>query len=215
VFQLLGELDKSEAILRGVRPESAIGVSAFLSPVGYFSAGTNQARLSRRGYAETIELLKEGEAQFRARPVIGLRLIFLTFDLAEVERSAGQIADAKANYLQVRDALLAILKEQPGNAIASATLAQVYCALGERDVAISYANRAIKLRPPAKDAVDGPIEMSTLARIQARFGDRDHAIPALAHLLKTPSYLTPALLRLDPDFDKLRGDPRFEALAKQ
>jgi hypothetical protein len=52
------------------------------------------------------------------------------------------------------------------------------------------------------------------ARIEACLGDRDLAIPRLARLLKSPGDgdLTPALLRLDPDFDRLRGDSRFEAL---
>jgi hypothetical protein len=52
------------------------------------------------------------------------------------------------------------------------------------------------------------------ARIQARFGDRDRAIPTLKHLLEIPyaSALTPALLRLHPDFDPLRSDPRFQKL---
>ena len=53
------------------------------------------------------------------------------------------------------------------------------------------------------------------AQVQrARFGDGDAAIPALAALLKRPSAapLTPALLRLDPDFDRLRADARFAAL---
>jgi len=54
------------------------------------------------------------------------------------------------------------------------------------------------------------------ARIQARFGDGDRAIPTLKHLLEIPyaGALTPALLRLHPDFDQLRSDPRFQELCK-
>ena len=55
-----------------------------------------------------------------------------------------------------------------------------------------------------------------MARIFAQLGDADRAINLLKHLLQIPyGYaITPGLLRLDPIWDPLRGDPRFEELCK-
>ena len=89
--------------------------------------------------------------------------------------------------------------------------------LGDRDVALEFADRAIALTPMSKEPAAAEEMQETRARIAARFGMNDVAIPALARLLNT-SYdgpLTPALLRLDPDFDPLRGDPRFEKLCEE
>jgi serine/threonine-protein kinase len=74
--------------------------------------------------------------------------------------------------------------------------------------------------PIEKDAVQGPIPIEILARVSARMGEPDRAIAALEKLLSIPYDgalaqnvpLTPALLRLDPMFDPLRKDPRFEKL---
>ena len=75
------------------------------------------------------------------------------------------------------------------------------------------------LRPllsiPAGESVS--IREEQLARIQAHFGDKDNSIAALQHLLSI-AYgppVTPALLRIDPDLDNLRGDPRFEKLCQE
>jgi len=75
--------------------------------------------------------------------------------------------------------------------------------------------------PIEKDAVDGPGPIEILARVAARIGEPDRAIAALQKLLSIPYagtlasnvQLTPALLQLDPMFDPLRNDPRFEKLA--
>ena len=87
------------------------------------------------------------------------------------------------------------------------TLALAYVGLGEKEKALEQAQRSI--RDYDMDAVNKPWALTTLAQIQARFGDHDAAIAALPHLLEVPAGLTIANLKLDPFWDPLRKDPRF------
>ena len=219
IYQPLGELDQADALLQKLHPTAKNDARA---EPGILGAIYDQAKLRRR-YTDTIELLRSLLAQAGSLPVYTRTYRLMLCDL---ERLSGDVARAKASYAQARDELEQTLKEQPDDAsvsaannsaaFANADLAKVYAGLGDGQLAMKYVERAISLKPASQDAWDGPRFEYIRAKIAARFGQNDLAISILAHLLRIPyrDPITPAWLRLDPDFDPLRGDPRFRKLCE-
>ncbi len=88
----------------------------------------------------------------------------------------------------------------------------ILAALGQKQEAIAEGKRAVELLPESQDAFDGPQGTAALAQIYAWTGEFDEAFRLLDHLLVVPNGLTVPMLKLDPSWDPLRKDPRFQAL---
>ena len=91
-------------------------------------------------------------------------------------------------------------------------LGLIDAALGKKKAAIREGQRAIELLPLSKDSVDGALLMQYLAAIYASTGKKDLAFNQLTAVTKIPGYLSYGQLRLDPLWDPLRADPRFDKI---
>jgi TolB-like protein/cytochrome c-type biogenesis protein CcmH/NrfG len=205
-YQMTGDITRAQALLEGVAPADADG--------WYFQTLSSNAMFLRK-YEPALTMLK---AQLSKPQTLEGSLSLFQVSLADLERNAGQTDAATQTYQQALATLEAQLGEQADNAQLISALAWTEACLGNKGRAFDLARKAIALDPGSKNAYTGPSHEDTLVRIEAHFGDKDNAIAALQHLLITaygPPVLTPALLRIDPDWDNLRGDPRFEKLAAE
>ena len=211
IAQAEGDLPRAAALLAPLHP-NADDIQALETQV-------YQAILERRP-APIIPRLKEILA--KPDPALGYFNGELRFWLGWAQEVAGDHAAAQESWRQARSELEPFLKEQPENYVLIGDLALTNMGLGDKAAAFALVERAMAAIPIEKDALDGPNPIEILARVAARMGEPDRAIAALQKLLSIPYDgalaanvpLTPALLRLDPMFDPLRNDPRFQKLCE-
>ena len=209
IAQAVGDLPQAAILLAPLHPAS--------NNPGALETQLYQAILERHP-EQVIPRLKEILA--KSDPGLGYYNGELRFWLGWAQEIGGDRPAADENWRQARSELESLLKEQPENFVVIGDLALINMGLGDKTAALSLAERAMRVIPLEKDALHGPIPIEILARVAARFGEPDRAIAALQKLLSIPSTgplasnapITSALLRLDPMFDPLRQDPRFEKL---
>jgi serine/threonine protein kinase/Tfp pilus assembly protein PilF len=210
IAQAQGDLVRAGALLAPLHPAAAddkmLGTQVY------------QAILERRP-AQIIDRLKEILA--KPDPALGYFNGEVRFWLGWALEVAGDHSAARQTWRQALRELEPFLQEQPENSYLIADLALTNVCLGNTAAALALSEQAMAANPIEKDALTGPYTIEVFARVAARLREPDRATAALEKLLSVPYAgrltgnvpLTPELLRLDPMFDPIRNNPRFQRLA--
>jgi len=124
----------------------------------------------------------------------------------------GQPTRGRAYADSARTILERRVTADPGEYGPRMLLAVAYAHLGRKPDALREGARAVEILPVSRDANDGPDLQLDLAYVETLVGEPDAAVKRLAYLLTIPSDLSVPLLRVDPMWDSLRGNPGFQRL---
>jgi tetratricopeptide (TPR) repeat protein len=134
------------------------------------------------------------------------------FGVGVAARMKGDTAAARVAFSVARAEQETLVRSRPDSGPYLSALGAIDAALGRKEEALREGRRAVELTPVAKDSMLGPMVLSNMALTYAWIGERDLAIEQLEIAAKLPAGPDYGDLRLNPTWDSLRGDPRFEKI---
>jgi TolB-like protein/Tfp pilus assembly protein PilF len=134
---------------------------------------------------------------------------------AELLNLLGRTEEARGEAAAAESHLRAKIDGDPADPRYHAALGVTLALLGRNDEAIRSAQRAVDILPLEREAWRGALFVEQLAYVYAIVGEQDEAIDRLELLLSRPSRLSGSILRIDPAWNNLRRNPRFQKLVRQ
>ena len=132
--------------------------------------------------------------------------------LSQAYALKGDAANVHTYAEEARKAYEEQLRATPDDPARRLALGLSLAYLGRKEEAIREGERGVALAPVSKDGLNGPYYQHQLARIYMLVGEPEKALDQIEPLLKIPYVLSPGWLKIDPNFDPLRKNPRFQKL---
>jgi TolB-like protein/Flp pilus assembly protein TadD len=197
-----GDLSVAEKVFSSLPPET--------DPNGLMTLARFWVLRLQRKFPEALQVVQ----QFRGEALSNTTTAPCpkAFLEGEIYLLQGDEAKARTALEQARVVSDQLVSAAPADPARHGQHGLILAALGQKQEAIAEGKRAVELLPESQDAFDGPQGTAALAQIYAWTGEFDEAFRLLDHLLVIPSSLTVPMLKLDPAWDPLRKDPRFQAL---
>jgi len=197
-----GDLSAAEKVFSSTPPET--------DPAGLMTWARAWILTLERKFPDALQALERfrGETMFTTTTAPSPK----AFLEGMIHLLQGDKTKAQAELEHARLVSEKLLREAPGDSARHAQHGLILAALGQKQEAIAEGKRAVELLPESQDALDGPQATATLAQIYAWTGEFDEAFRLLDHLFAVPNNLTVPMLKLDPAWDPLRKDSRFQAL---
>jgi len=197
-----GDLSAAEKVFSSTPPET--------DPAGLMTWARAWILTLERKFPDALQVLERfrGETMFTTTTAPSPK----AFLEGMIHLLQGDKTKAQAELEHARLVSEKLLREAPGDSARHAQHGLILAALGQKQEAIAEGKRAVELLPESQDALDGPQATATLAQIYVWTGEFDEAFRLLDHLFAVPNNLTVPMLKLDPAWDPLRKDSRFQAL---